>query len=140
MIKRQLMNRSEIEALLKGKGLQPTLQRVGICQFVLCEADHPTAEVVHAWAEQHLGKISLATVYNTLKSLVEVELLREYKFSHSEKSIYDNNLAKHHHFLDIGTGKIHDVSASDLSLKANLGSAFQVQGFDILFRGTYNQI
>ena len=85
MIKRHLMNRSEIEALLKGKGLQPTLQRVGICQFVLCEADHPTAEVVHAWAEQHLGKISLATVYNTLKSLVEVELLREYKFSHSEK-------------------------------------------------------
>lgn len=140
MQKKLSMSRAEIETALKAKGLQPTLQRVGICQFVLCEADHPTAEDVHAWADQNLGKISLATVYNTLNSLVDVGLLREYKFSHSEKSIYDNNLDEHHHFLDVGTGKIHDVSASDLSLQANLGSSFKIEGFDILLKGTYNQI
>jgi Fur family iron response transcriptional regulator len=131
------MSREDIELALRDKGLQPTLQRVGICQFVLCSADHPTADDVHAWAEKALGKVSLATVYNTLGSLVDVGLLRELKFSHSEKSVYDNNLDEHHHFFDVETGKIHDIPAADLSLHMNLGSPFKVEGFEILLRGTH---
>ncbi len=131
------MSRKDIEDALRDKGLQPTLQRVGICQFVLCSADHPTADDVHAWAEKSLGKVSLATVYNTLGSLVDVGLLREFRFSHSEKSIYDNNLDVHHHFFDVRTGNIHDIPSADLSLQMNLGSAFKVEGFEILLRGTH---
>lgn len=130
------MSRQDIEQSLRDKGLQPTLQRVGICQFVLCMADHPTAEDVHAWAEQNLGKISLATIYNTLGSLVDVGLLRELKFSHSEKSIYDNNLDEHHHFFDVKTGLIHDIPVQNLELSMNLGKPFKVEGYEILLKGT----
>ncbi len=65
------LTNDEIKERLLVAGVQPTLQRISICQFVLCEADHPTAEEVHNWAEKNLAQISLATVYNTLKTLVE---------------------------------------------------------------------
>lgn len=131
------LTRDEIETRLREKGLQPTLQRVGICQYVLCEADHPNAEEVHQWAEKNLGKVSLATVYNTLNSLVEVGLLREFRFGHLEKTVYDNNIEEHHHFFDQNTGKFHDVPAEALTLKTSLGSEFQVQGYEILLKGNY---
>ena len=133
------LSREQIEANLREKGLSPTLQRVGICQFVLCQADHPTAEMVHQWAEENMGKISLATVYNTLNSLVEVGLLREFRFPHLEKSIYDNNILEHHHFFDQISGKILDIPADALKINTSLGSEFQVQGYDVLLKGIYKK-
>jgi Fur family iron response transcriptional regulator len=133
------LSRQEIETRLREKDLQPTLQRVGICQYVLCEGDHPTAEQVHRWAEENLGKISLATVYNTLNSLVKVGLLREFNFSHMEKAIYDNNLDRHHHFFDEVTGQIHDVPFEFVNLETDLGRQFQVKGYEILLKGVYKE-
>ena len=133
------LSREQIESSLREKGLGPTLQRVGICQFVLCHADHPTAEQVHQWAEENLGKISLATVYNTLHSLVEVGLLREFRFPHLEKSIYDNNIHEHHHFFDQTSGKIIDIPADALKVDTSLGAEFQVKGYDILLKGIYKK-
>ena len=62
---------------LRKADLRPTVQRVSVCRFVLCEADHPTAEAVKKWTDAHGLKLSLATVYNTLGALVKAGLLRE---------------------------------------------------------------
>lgn len=138
MKKTACLSRNEIEERLKEKGLQPTLQRVGICQFVLCSSDHPTADEVHVWAEKNLGKISLATVYNTLNSLVDVGLLREFRFPHLEKAVYDNNVDDHHHFFDENSGRIYDIPAQSLTLNSRLGSEFRVEGYEVLLKGSYN--
>ncbi len=134
------LSRAEIETRLRDKGLLPTLQRVGICQYVLCEADHPTAEKVHHWAEKGFGKISLATVYNTLNSLVQVGLLREFRFPHMEKVVYDDNLEMHHHFYDEKSGQVYDVHADALTLKLALGKEFQVNDYEILLKGSYTKM
>ena len=125
----------EIEERLKAAGVQPTLQRISICKYVLCEAEHPTAEEVHFWAEQNLAKISLATVYNTLNTLVAAGLLREFKFAHSDKVVYDNNLEEHFHFLDEASGKLFDVRKEDVKLGVNLQNQFKINGFDLLIKG-----
>lgn len=130
------LSREQIEERLREKGLTPTLQRVGICQYVLCEADHPSAEDVQNWAQANLGKISLATVYNTLGSLVDVGLLREFRFPHLEKAVYDNNIEEHHHFFDETSGRVLDIPAEALDLKTSLGKDFQVSGYEILLKGT----
>jgi Fur family iron response transcriptional regulator len=125
----------EIEIRLKEKGIQPTAQRIAICRYLLCEADHPTADEVKAWADRNLPKVSLATVYNTLGTLVEAGLLKELKLPHSDKVIYDDRVSDHHHFLDEATGRILDVSPEALEVKPKLGEGFEVSGVEVLIRG-----
>lgn len=133
--KRACLTTQEIESRLKNSGVQPTLQRIAICQFVLCEADHPTAEEVHAWAEKNLAKISLATVYNTLNVLVSAGLLKEFKFQHQDKVIYDDNMEEHFHFLDEKSGQLYDIHKDDVKLSVELEKKFKISGFDLLIKG-----
>ena len=134
-LKRACLTSAEIENRLKAAGVQPTLQRISICRFVLCEADHPTAEEVHAWAEKNLAKISLATVYNTLGTLVEAGILKEFKFQHMDKVIYDDNIEDHFHFLDEKSGKLYDIHKDDVQLSVELAKKFKISGFDLLIKG-----
>lgn len=125
----------EIEARLKAAGIQPTIQRISICRYVLCEADHPTAEDIHAWAEKNLAKISLATVYNTLNTLVEAKLLKEFRFPVSDKVIYDNNLEDHHHFYDTKSQKIFDIPKEKVTIDPQLGRNYKVDEVSLFMTG-----
>jgi Fe2+ or Zn2+ uptake regulation protein len=51
----------EIEKKLMEAKIAPTAQRIAICRYVFCEADHPTAESVKEWADKNFPKMSLAT-------------------------------------------------------------------------------
>lgn len=136
-MKKACLTRDEIENRLKEKGVQPTLQRISICQYVLCEADHPTAEDVHAWAEKNLAKISLATIYNTLNTLVAAGLLKEFRFAHTDKVIYDNNIESHYHFLDQKTQRLFDIDVNQVKLSSDLEKNFKVKELDVLITGDY---
>ncbi len=128
----------EIEARLVAAGVQPTAQRIAICQFVLCEADHPSAEDVKAWADKNFPKLSLATVYNTLGTLVRAGLLREFRFPHTDKILYDNNLEDHFHFLDEITGQVIDLPLTEVQVVHQLDQKMQnvkVTGLDVVIRG-----
>lgn len=102
---------------------------------LLCEADHPTAEVVKEWVDSRSFKMSLATVYNTLNILVSAGLLREFKFSCLGKSVYDSNIIDHYHFFDEKSGKFYDIDPSLLSLSSKLLPEFLVNKTDILLTG-----
>jgi Fe2+ or Zn2+ uptake regulation protein len=134
-MKKAHLSRSEIEAKLQSAGIQPTLQRLSLCRFVLCEADHPTAEEVMDWAGKNLDKISLATVYNTLNTLVEAKILRALRLPHSDKVIYDPNMDDHFHFLDEKSGKLYDVDSNEVNCSLKLPKKFKVKGMDIIFKG-----
>lgn len=125
----------EIESKLKEAGVQPTLQRLALCRFVLCEADHPTAEEVKQWADKNLEKISLATVYNTLNTLVDAGLLRAFRLPHSDKVIYDHNIEDHFHFLDEKSGQLVDIAPTDLTYEIKLPKKYKVRGLEVVFKG-----
>lgn len=126
----------EIENLLKQKGIQPTAQRIAVCKYVLCEAEHTTVDEVKEWADNNFPKISLATVYNTLNVLVESGLIKALKLSHSDKVIYDNNTKNHYHFLDEATGKIYDIAPDQISLSYNLEPNFMINDCELIIKGT----
>ncbi len=138
-IKSSCLAPHEIEAVLKRTGINPTAQRIAICRFVLCDAEHPSAEDVKQWVDQNFPKMSLATVYNTLRILVEAGLLRELRLPHSEAVLYDNNLSSHYHFLDEETGELHDVDPVDVRLEPSLAADYQVHAVEVLLRGTRNR-
>ena len=126
----------EIEAKLKAAGVNPTAQRIAICRYVICEADHPTAEEVKKWADAHFPKMSMATVYNTLGTLVKAGVITELKLPHSEPVIYDWNTELHYHFLDEKTGELIDIEPEDLDVRLRLKKNFKVKGMEVLVRGT----
>lgn len=122
--------------MLKRSGINATAQRIAICRFVLCDAEHPSAEDVKHWVDQNFPKMSLATVYNTLRILVEAGLLRELRLPHSEAVLYDNNLESHYHFLDEETGELLDVDPAEIRLEPALTADYQVRAVEVLLRGT----
>jgi len=125
-----------IEQVLRQAGIQPTAQRIAIGRYVLCEADHPTAEQVKDWVDQNFPKISLATIYNTLNAFVGAGLLRELRLPDREAVLFDNHVGPHHHFLDEATGQIHDLPADAVQVVWNLGTGFEVQDASVVLRGT----
>ncbi|MNR94140.1 Peroxide-responsive repressor PerR [compost metagenome] len=138
-IKPSCLSPDQIEAVLKRSGINATAQRIAICRFVLCDAEHPSAEDVKLWVDQNFPKMSLATVYNTLRILVDAGLLRELRLPHSEAVLYDNNLSSHFHFLDEETGELLDVDPVDVRLDPVLTQDYQVRAVEVLLRGKRNR-
>ena len=134
--KKKPLSGFEIEKQLSEAGVQPTAQRIAICRYVLCEADHPTADEIKKWADLNFPKISMATVYNTLKTLVDAGILKEFKFPHSGSAVYDCNTAVHYHFLDEKTGELFDIEPEAVDLSIKLKQKFKVTGVQVLFKGT----
>ncbi|MBI4424864.1 MAG: transcriptional repressor [Elusimicrobia bacterium] len=134
-MKRSALSSAAIEERLKQAGLQPTAQRIAILRCVLCEAEHPTADDVKRWMDENFPKVSLATVYNTLGALVRVGVLKEIQLPHSGRTVYDDNVAHHYHFIDERTGKVFDVDPGDVELKPKLGKGFQVRSVEVYLRG-----
>jgi Fur family iron response transcriptional regulator len=128
----------EIQQRLEAAGVQPTVHRMAICKYVLCEADHPTAEDVKEWADRNLDKVSQATVYNTLNTLVDAKLISEFRFPHSDKVFYDCNTGDHFHFLDEKTGRLYDIDPKDVDMKLNIGKKFKVSDIKLILKGTIN--
>ena len=129
----------EIESRLRGAGVRPTAQRIAVAQFVLCSADHPTAEDVKKWTDENFPKLSMATVYNTLAALVEAGLLRKFSLPHSSSVIYDQNIQSHNHFLDEKSGKLYDLGAGEVAVHLKPGTRATVKRMDILLRGDWGK-
>ena len=125
----------DIKKKLITANIQPTAQRIAICKYTFTKGLHTTAESIKKWADDHFPTICLATVYNTLNALVKAGLLKELKFSDSEKSIYDNNLAEHYHFFDEKSGEIMDLYSPQIKLSHKLPKQFQIRRVDILLTG-----
>ncbi|PCJ60000.1 MAG: Fur family transcriptional regulator [Planctomycetota bacterium] len=131
------LTKDDIVDSLKNVGVNPTAQRIAICQFVLCQGDHPTADEIKTWVDQHFPKLSLATIYNTLKTLTDAGVLREYKFPHSGKSFYDNNLVDHYHLLDEESGKLIDIDSKSINVSKGFLKEFTVNKMDVIFYGKH---
>ncbi len=104
----------QARAILERHGVRPTLQRVRVAGILLTAPRHLTAEQILADLRQSSGRVSKATVYNTLKLFVEQGLARQIH-AHPEHCVYDSTMAPHHHFQDLDTGEMIDIRPEDLA-------------------------
>lgn len=130
------LSSARIEKKLLQAGIQPTAQRIAVCKYVFREGKHATAEEVKRWADKNFPKISLATIYNTLNTLVEAGLLKETRFPHTDKVAYDNNIREHYHFVDEETGEVIDIEPGSIRVESRLNGEFRVRSVDVVFYGT----
>jgi Fe2+ or Zn2+ uptake regulation protein len=118
----------DVVTVLREHDVQPSAQRVAVASYVLTTEDHPSADQVWAKVKEGFPMLSRATVYNTLNLFVEKGLLRELILAEG-KVVFDPKLDPHHHFIDEGTGEIHDVPWD--AVKVSNVESMKALGFDI---------
>jgi Fur family transcriptional regulator, ferric uptake regulator len=97
---------SRIEQLCIDKGLKMTGQRRIIAR-VLSEAhDHPDVEQVYRRAAAIDSKISIATVYRTVRLLEEASIITRHDFGDGRARYEEADERHHDHLIDIKTGEV----------------------------------
>lgn len=102
---------SRLEKLVqkfKQHGYKMTPQRRAILEVLTENAPHPTAEQIHGLVKERMPDISLATVYNTLRELTEMEELCELDLGHRVRH-YEISREDHAHWVCLGCGRIEDI-------------------------------
>ena len=130
-------NRAFIEKL-RSSGLRPTKQRLEICRLLFNRKKtfHFTINDISKILKKKTHKrISLATIYNTIHSFKKKGYLKEISVN-SEKSYFDTNTSKHHHFLDVTTNELIDLKKDDVDkirIKKNL-SGKKIKSIEVLVK------
>lgn len=104
---------------LTDAGLRPTRQRVALAQLLLGDGQHRhvTAESLYEAARAAGEKVSLATIYNTLKVFSGAGLLREITVN-GARSHFDTNTSNHPHFFWEEDGRLEDAPEEGLTISA----------------------
>jgi Fur family ferric uptake transcriptional regulator len=108
------------------KGLRMTDQRRVIARVVGEADDHPDVEELHARAVRLDARISLATVYRTVKLFEEAGLLDRHEFGDGRARYEDAERDHHDHLIDVTTGQViefvdPDIEALQEKIAARLG-------------------
>ena len=131
------MNKTALISLLENRGMRVTRPRLVVAELLFGDGRdrHVSAEAMARQIGEADHSISLATVYNTLNSFVELGLLRQIQTG-GARIVYDTNVTPHHHFLREATGELIDIPADDIRVK-NLPDppeGERVKGWDLIIR------
>ncbi len=87
-------------------GLRMTEQRRVIARVLQDSTDHPDVEELYARANKIDGRISLATLYRTVKLFEETGILDRLEFGDGRARYEDAEREHHDHLIDLSTGKV----------------------------------
>ncbi len=119
-----------IERACVARGLKMTGQR-RVIACVLSEAeDHPDVEEVYRRAARLDARISIATVYRTVRLLEEKGILERRDFGGGRARYEPSEHGRHYHLIDIDTGRV--IEFSEAAHEALLQSIAARLGFEIV--------
>lgn len=98
----------DIDILMREHGIMPTRQRQSIAAVLLAKPQHLSADQVLDAVRRRGGRVSKATVYNTLGLFARKGLVREVTVDAS-RVFYDSTIHPHHHVYNIDTGALQDL-------------------------------
>ena len=95
-----------IEKECEKKGVRLTDQRKLIAKVMSESVDHPDVDELHKRVNKLDAKISIATVYRTVKLFEESGIVAKHDFK-GNKSRYEQAPEEHHdHLIDVNSGEI----------------------------------
>lgn len=104
----------DIEALCASKGLRITEQRRTIARVLSDSVDHPDVEELHRRSAAIDKRISIATVYRTVRLFEEAGILERHDFRNG-RSRYETVADEHHdHLIDIESGSVIEFHDDEL--------------------------
>ena len=121
---------SRIERLCIERGLKMTGQRRVIARVLSEAGDHPDVEELYRRASLLDGRISIATVYRTVRLLEEKGILERRDFGGGRARYEPTEDGNHYHLIDIETGKV--VEFADAQHESLLREIAARLGFDLV--------
>ena len=95
-----------IEEKCKTKGVRLTDQRRIIAEVMSKATDHPDVDELHKRINKIDKKISIATVYRTVKLFEESGILTKHEFKGGKARYEELNEGHHDHLIDVKSGEI----------------------------------
>ena len=122
---------------LRAGGLRPTRQRLALASLLVGDGEnrHVTAESLYAASVDAGEKVSLATVYNTLRAFCDAGLMNEVVVDGS-KSYFDTRVDDHPHFYWEDSHTLTDAPAEELSIASlpQVPEGMEVARVDVVIR------
>ena len=88
------------------KGVRLTDQRKIVAKVMSESEDHPDVDELHNRVNKIDPKISIATVYRTVKLFEESGILTKHEFKGGKARYEELNEGHHDHLIDVKTGEI----------------------------------
>lgn len=108
------MTPSRIEEACIAKRMKMTDQRRVIARVLSDADDHPDVEEVHRRANALDDRISIATVYRTVRLFEEAEIIERHDFGDG-RSRYEEVTDDHHdHMIDMKSGKVVEFQSEEI--------------------------
>jgi Fur family ferric uptake transcriptional regulator len=104
---------SRIERLCVERGLKMTGQRRIIARVLSDASDHPDVEELYRRASALDNRISVATVYRTVRLLEEQGILERRDFGGGRARYEASEHGHHHHLIDVDTGRVIEFEDAD---------------------------
>jgi len=117
---------SRLEQMCMDRGMKMTGQRRVIARVLSDAHDHPDVEELYRRSIERDPKISIATVYRTVRLFEEAGLLERRNFGDG-RARYEEHTDEHHdHLIDVQSGKVfefndEEVEALQLRIANKLG-------------------
>lgn len=106
VLEHDLQQRIDLEQLCADKGLRITEQRRTIARVLSESDDHPDVEMLHQRASAIDAKISIATVYRTVRLFEDAGILDRHDFGDGRSRYEAAPEAHHDHLIDVESGKV----------------------------------
>ncbi len=131
-----ITNMERLKDVLIAKGLKPTYQRLKILEYLDKHLNsHPTVEMIHDAVARKVPTISVTTVYNTLNTFIEKNLVSAVTITGTELH-YDCVTTPHHHFLCKKCLRIFDVEIKCPIVEKNHVGGHQIDEIHGYLKGT----
>ena len=122
--------------LCKKKGVKMTAQRSVIADVINNSKDHPDVEKIYKRANKKNNKISIATVYRTVKIFEDASVIIKHDFKYGdEKARYESATKwEHNHLIDIISGKViefHNPGFEKLSKNIAENMGYKIIGYKL---------
>ena len=120
---------------LEKNGIRATKQRRILAKLIFDKGKrHISAENLFDEVKKEERKISMATVYNTLKQFTNLGLIREIVVDQN-KSLYCNNNQSHYHLYIEDEGKVIDIPTKNIDLDIpSIPACLQLHDIDVIVR------
>lgn len=105
---------SRLEKLCLQKGLKMTEQRRVIARVLAASDDHPDVELLYRRATAIDSRISIATVYRTVRLLEDAEILNKHDFGDGRARYEERSDDHHDHLIDIRSGKVIEFQNEEI--------------------------
>jgi Fur family ferric uptake transcriptional regulator len=105
---------ANIEALCAAKGMRMTGQRRIIARVLAASGDHPDVEELYRRCVKEDDRISISTVYRTVKLFEDAGIIERHDFREG-RARYEQSPESHHdHLINLRTGDVIEFRSEEI--------------------------